>query len=125
MLISLLVIKVLVVECWSLVAKLVEERRFIELILTRDIGAMTVFFLRTRIHQMVHPVVLELVFIGIKSFRLCDNFHFLVVVWSATISGNNSPLEICMHKVSTAVFLYSLGLLFMGTFFAFRNLGIV
>ena len=74
---------------------------------------------------MVHPVVLELVLIRIKSFRFRDDFHFLVVVWSATISSNNSPFKIRMHKVSTTIFLYGLGLLFVSTFLALGNLSVI
>ena len=55
------------------------------------------------LHQVVHPVVPEVVGAGIEAFRLGDHLYLLVIVRSSSICSNDSPLKVSMLEVGTRV----------------------
>ena len=79
---------------------------------------MAIFFLGSRIHEVIHPVVLELILVWIKSIGLSDHFDLLVVVRCPAIRSNDCSLKVSVHEVCTTVFLDGLSLFFVGALLA-------
>jgi len=59
--------------------------------------------LRTTAHDLLHPVVLEGVLIGIEAFLLGDHLNFTVVVRRSSIGGNDSSFKVSVLEVSAIV----------------------
>lgn len=92
----------------------VQEGRLVELVLSSEIGAMVLLSLPSRVHEVVDPVVLEAELVRTETLWLRDDLDLLVVVRSASIRGNDSPLEVRVHEVRTAIVLDGLLLLSFG-----------
>lgn len=80
--------------------------------LARNVGGVTTWALPTRLHQVIHPIILESIAVGVKSLWFRNQLHFFVVVGSSSIGGNHSSLEIGVLKVGTRV--VNLRLLLLG-----------
>ena len=59
--------------------------------------------LTTRLHQVIDPIVLEVVRGRVKTIRLRDKLHFLVIVRSPSICSNDSSFEVGMLKVDSRI----------------------
>lgn len=92
----------------------VQEGRLVELVLSSEIGAMVLLSLPSRVHEVVDPVVLEAELVRTETLWLRDDLDLLVVVRSASIRGNDSPLEVRVHEVRAAIVLDGLLLLSFG-----------
>jgi len=75
---------------------------------------MVLLSLPSRVHEVVDPVVLEAELVRTETLWLRDDLDLLVVVRSASIRGNDSPLEVRVHEVRTAIVLDGLLLLSFG-----------
>mmetsp|Transcript_2939 Transcript_2939/g.3472 ORF Transcript_2939/g.3472 Transcript_2939/m.3472 type:complete len:224 (-) Transcript_2939:5779-6450(-) len=50
-------------------------------------------------HQVIDPVVLESLRVGVEAFRFGNELHLLIVVGSASIGGDDSPLKVGVLEV--------------------------
>ena len=68
------------------------------LMMVRAVG-----FLTARLHQVIDPIILEVVRGRVKTIRLRDKFHFLVIVRRPSICSNDSSFEVGMLKVDSRI----------------------
>ena len=73
-------------------------------------------------HQVVYPIVLEVVLVRVKSFRLRNNFNFFIVVGRLAVCCNHCPLKICVFKVGTRVVFHCHFLSFLDFSLLYRTL---
>ena len=79
------------------------------------------FSFLSRGHEVVDPIVLEVVLVGVETLWFGNNFNFPIIVRCTSIGGNDSSLEVGMHEVSATIVLDSLRLLLVRTFLALVN----
>ena len=89
------------------------------------IGTVMGLLLSRIVHQVINPIVLEMILIRIETFRLGDDFNLLVIVRSASVCSNNSPFKVGMHEVRTTIVFDSLLLLLLCTLLTLGNRCIV
>ena len=63
----------------------------------------------TLLEIFLHPVVLEGITIWIKSLRLRDDLHFLVVIWSSSIGDDDCFFKVGMFEVGSSKLLNTNG----------------
>jgi len=57
------------------------------------------------LHQVLDPIVLEVIAVRIESLRLCDDLNLLIVVRSSTVGCDDSSLKVGVLEVSARVVL--------------------
>ena len=79
------------------------------------------FSFLSRGHEVVDPIVLEVVLVGVETLWFGNNFNFPIIVRCTSIGGNDSSLEVGMHEVSATIILDSLRLLLVCALLALVN----
>ena len=79
-------------------------------LLASHVALMIARTLGPTLHQIVDPVVLEGIPVGVEALRLGDQLHLLVVVGGTPVSRNHCPLKIGVLEVGARV-VNRLGLL--------------
>jgi hypothetical protein len=67
------------------------------------LGYETLIVLVSTLHQILDPVVLKAIAVGIKAIWIGDHFNFPIVVRGSSIGGYHSPLKVSMSEVCSIV----------------------